>query len=94
MHKSLHLSPSQFMQIVLNKSMLTQGPQVDKGRGRSHCRGNYSLHGMVMKAFFIERGQLGSCPQLAAALLAWMLLVFIYPAHSRTANSCGTALTQ
>lgn len=38
------------MQIVLNKSVLTQGPQVQAGRGRSHCRGNYSLHGILMKA--------------------------------------------
>lgn len=29
-----------FMQIVFNKSMLIQGPQVLAGRGRSHCGGN------------------------------------------------------
>lgn len=50
--REMHPFPSWFMQIVRNKSMLTQGPQVEAGRGRSHCGENYSLHGMVMKAFF------------------------------------------
>lgn len=54
MHPFTRLPHSRFMQIVLNKSLLTQGPQVQAGRGRSHCKGNYSLHGMVMKAFFYQ----------------------------------------
>lgn len=54
MHPFTRLPSSRFMQIVLNKSLLTQGPQVQAGRGRSHCKGNYSLHGMVMKAFFLS----------------------------------------
>lgn len=88
------LLSSRFMQIVHNKSMLTQGPQVLAAKGRSHCRGNYSLHGMVMKAFFIERSQLGSCPQLCAALPTWTLPVFIYSVHSRIADTPGTALAK
>lgn len=92
--REMHPFPSWFMQIVRNKSMLTQGPQVEAGRGRSHCGENYSLHGMVMKAFFIERSQLGSCPQLSAALLVWTLLVFIYSVHSRMAHTCGMIMTK
>lgn len=33
---------------------------------------------MVMKAFFIQQCQLGSCPLFSAPLPAWTLTLFIY----------------
>lgn len=80
------------MQIYHNKGMLSIGPQVQAGRGRSHWRGNDSLHSMLMKAVFTECCQLGPCPLLSAAMLDRTLSAFILTADSRVADTFGRHL--
>lgn len=90
---TLSPSPSSFhgfMQIVFNKSMLIQGPQVQAGRRKVTLRGKYSLHslhGVVMEKnapFFLPQAELVGLLSSAllhccfAALLTRSLLHFIY----------------